>query len=400
MIRRLRGTVRDERGVALPLALLGLVSISLLVTAALVNSSTEVAISQAHRDAARALYVAEGGLQSYVAEFGPTLQVAAGRPTFEYRPPSGSAGERVNVTVAGMARQVIPATRELLRVYHVTSQPVQGGGRTVAALVKQVFPPPVPLGLDIQSALTLGSDLHVNGNAYIVSGKSTACGSGGVEAARMAQGAEVTVNNPNHIKNFTGVNDYGQYVQGYAAIQNSGLSRADLAAEVLAGKTLDQLVAQLPPSKKWGPRFSPEGGPVRVFDGVVDTATALKPAEQVAVVDANGGSVELKGGRGLFIVVNGNLEMKGSAKFEGVILVEGSFWLHGNPQVVGALVSLAYDAENRIELIEENALGNGNVTVAYDRCKIQAAQDAFGQITQEDLTPTVQATLGWLEVAR
>ena len=62
-----------ERGVALPLALLGLVGVSLIVTTALLTSSTEYAISSAHQDATRALYIAEGGLQAYVAEYGSAL---------------------------------------------------------------------------------------------------------------------------------------------------------------------------------------------------------------------------------------------------------------------------------------------------------------------------------------
>src|SRR5688500_17498727 len=102
-------TVRNERGVALPLALLGLVSVSLLVTTALVTSSTELAISGAHQDATAALYTAEGGLQAYVAQNGTTLQNDAGDAAFDYTPPGG--GPRVRLSVTHMGTQSVTANR-------------------------------------------------------------------------------------------------------------------------------------------------------------------------------------------------------------------------------------------------------------------------------------------------
>jgi len=381
--------LRDESGVALPLALIGLVSVTLLVTTALITSSTELAISNAHQGATESLYTAEGGVQAYVAEAGTLLSQVAGRPPFEYTP---SGAEPVRISVIHLGNRMAEDS-SLLRLFSVQATSVSGVGRTVAAVVTQVLPPPVPLQTNITSALTLGGNLDVDGNAFTVSGESKdpSCGEG-VEAVRMSNQSTIDVK-PQHVDNFVGVDDAGNYVEGYAAIDKTELTRAELALDVMGGMTLQQLIALVPPQNRWGPRFSPPGGPVREFSGYVTES------EGVAVVDGDGGTVRLEGGKGLLIIVNGNLEMAGNATFEGIIIVEGSFWLHGTPQVTGALISLSIDAENLIELDEEAGL-SGNVTIQYDRCQINEAAQRFGELTQQSLTPTVGATYGWQEVTR
>ena len=63
----LAATPLGRRGIALPVALLGLVAVSLMVTTVLLTSSTESAVGAAHVDAARSLYTAEQGLNTFVS---------------------------------------------------------------------------------------------------------------------------------------------------------------------------------------------------------------------------------------------------------------------------------------------------------------------------------------------
>ena len=387
--------LKDESGVALPLALIGLVAITLLVSTALITSSTELAISSAHQGATESLYVAEGGVQAYVAEQGIGLASVAGAGAFSYAP-AGGAGGTVDISVVHLGNRLL-ADSSLLRLYTVQATPTTGAGRTVAAIVSQLLPPPVPLETNITSALTLGGNLDVDGNAFWVSGRSqnSSCGPG-VEAVRMSDESDIDVNNTSHMNNFVGVDDTGANVSGYAAIDQSALTRAQLAVDVMGGLTLDQIIARIPPGNRWGPEFSPPAGPVREFDGHV---SAGPPDNGIAVVDGDGGTVELLGGAGVLIIVNGNLEMQGNARFDGIIITEGSFWLHGRPQVNGALISLSIDAQNLIEL-DELAELDGNITIQYDRCRINEASSKFGQMTQESLTPTVRSTHAWQEVVR
>lgn len=384
--------LRDERGVALPLALLGLVSVSLLVTTALVTSSTELAISGAHQDATAALYTAEGGLQAYVAQNGTTLQNDAGGGEFDYSPPGG--GPEVSLSVTHLGTQTVPGN-SIVRLYAVTAQPAAGSGRTLSAMVTQVIPPPVPLSTNITSALTVGGNIDVNGNSFDISGRSLdpSCG-GGVEAVRAAAGAEIMVNNESHISGFIGTNDAGASVTGRSAIVQTTMTREELALDVLSGATLDELIASIPDTHKWGPAFTPAGQPTRVFDGDVSAT------EKVAVVDANGGTVLLRSGSGVVIVLNGRVEMSGLTDFSGIVIAEQSFWLHGSVEFSGALISLSYDATSQIELNDDDQEVDGSVDVQYDRCAINNAASGWGQLTQQTLTPVMQPTVSWLEVVR
>ena len=162
-IPRLQG---DERGVALPLALVGLVAVTLLVSTALVTSTIELAISSAHQAATESLYLAEGGLEAFVAARGTVLHEIAGTGSIDFSPPGGAP---VQITVVHLGnRQTADSTS--LRLFSVRSTPAQGG-RSVAAQVTQMLVPPRPLALDITSALMAGGHLDVAGTDARVNGR-------------------------------------------------------------------------------------------------------------------------------------------------------------------------------------------------------------------------------------
>lgn len=387
---------RDRRGIALPLALVGLLAVSLLVTTAVVTSSTEAAISAAHQDATQSLYAADGGLQAWVAANG--VAALPGDPAVLYTPPGGGQNDRVLITPVHVMDRPL-GSGALLRIFAVSARSQAGGSREVVAMMRQIFPPGTPFAINAKSAVTLGGNLDVRGNAFTVNGRVQAgdtCATGGVQAVHHADSSKITVNNTNHWENFLGTNEQGQATQGSGALSNSGKSRDALMREVLGlepGQTLDDIVARVPPEKKWGPRFSPPNGPVRVFDGSVD------PGEKVAVVDGNSGFVDVTGVEGLLIIVNGNLRMRGNSGFKGIIIVEGNFDLAGTPTVTGALISLDKHNDNIINL-DESAIGAGHITVQYNACMIKTAEQAFADIAINDQPPTVGATLAWMEVVR
>ena len=385
LMRRLR----DERGVALPLALVALVAVTLLVSTALVTSSTELAISSAHQDAAESLYVSEGGLEAYVAEQGVAIASIAGMGPVDYTPAGGSP---VRISVVHLGDREV-SDSSLVRLFSVRASPA-AGGRTIAALVTQVLAPPTPLRTNITAALTIAGDLDVAGSAFQVSGRleNPSCG-GGAAALRLAQGSHLRVSDENSMSGFVGVDGEGDGVTGEAAVERSDISRTELALDALGGKTLEQLIEAVPPSHRWGKRFAPSEGSVRPFSGYVTEA------EGVAVVDGDGGLVLLQGGTGMLIIVNGDLQMDGDAQFNGVIIVEGSFRLHGQAQVNGALIVLATAAESSGEAAEVAEVGGG-ATVQYDRCEVDSAAEKFGEIAAESMTPEVRSTYGWQEVVR
>jgi hypothetical protein len=393
---KLLEVLSDRRGIALPLALIGLVAVSLMVTTALVTGSTEAAISTAHQDATQSLYTAEGGLNAYTAQNGVAL--APGTATTRYLPPGAGARDSVVITTTHLGDRALGGG-SILRMFSIGSRSIANGSREVVAMMRQVFPPGVPFQTNVQSAVTLSGDLSVKGNAFTVNGRVQAgdtCATGGVAAVHHADSSKIEVNHKNHWDNFLGTDSLGNNTEGEDALKNSNTSKDKLIQDVLGledGMTLEDLIARVPADKKWGPRFSPVGGPVRTFNGTVSST------DKVAVVDANGGYVDLYGVEGLLIIVNGHLRMRGNSSFNGIIIVEGHFDLAGTPTVRGALISMDDASKNIIDL-DASAIGAGHITVQYDACMIRAAENNFASIASSGVAPSIQTTLSWMEVVR
>ncbi|HET6231023.1 MAG TPA: hypothetical protein VFE05_13200 [Longimicrobiaceae bacterium] len=393
--RTLLRPVLDRHGVALPLALLGLVAMTLLVTTMMMTTSTEAAVSSAGAGAAQSLYDAESGLQAYIAQ---NQAVALTPLTTDFTIPGTGRQTRIVVT---QLMERLNADNSSMTVTAITSTPLRTNptrlsGRPVVSMVTQTFPPPI--NLNIKSSVTMGGDLDVQGNAFTVNGASTACGNGsaGVQAVTGATGSQVSANG-NGISNFTGVDSLGHATTGNAAIAQSGLSKQQLELMALGGKTLPQLIAALPARDKYGPAYA-VNGVTRTFPGTVGPPST---PDSVAVVDANGGTVSLLGGGGMLIITNGNLSMQGNATFNGIILVDGNFELGGTPRVNGAIISLSVTGQNRIALTDggDNSDIHGNVTVQFNRCMTNAAQRAFTNAATGNPTTTTQS-YGWFEVVR
>lgn len=404
--RRVKSLRLDERGVALPLALMGLVVVTLLVTAALLSSSTEMATSQARTDGSQGLYRAEAAVDRYlsaVALAGARLQDSTGVRTYTLADGDPATTDpRIRLTNTTLS-VVTAANGAVTRTFSVLSEPLRGEvarGRAVVAMVTQNTPPPMPFATNVKSAIALGGDLDVNGNAFTISGRlqtSDTCASRGVDAVEKTSDSDITANNINHMRNFIGVDAAGNATSGTSAIRTvAGVSREQLAYAALGlqpGQTLDDLIAALPASKKFGPRF---GSPVSAFDGRVDWQ------DKVAVVDANGGAVELLGDSGVVIIVNGHVRMRGSTSFKGIIIVEGNFDLAGTPTVNGAIISLGIreTPTGNIINLDSNAIGNGHVTVQFNKCSIKAAERAFRNASADGAIPTTLTPFAWFEVVR
>lgn len=406
IIRRVKSGRLDERGVALPLALMGLVVVSLLVTAALLSSSTELATSQARTDGAQGLYQAEAAVDRYlssVAGAGARLQDSTGVRTYTLADSdSRTVDPRVQLTTTTLSA-VTAANGTVTRRFSILSEPMRGNtarGRAVVAMVTQATPPPIPFNTNIKSAIALGGDLDVNGNAFTISGRQTSadtCATRGVDAVQRTSDSDITANNANHMRNFVGENALGVDTESWAAITTVlGKTRQQLAYDALGlapGQTLDDLIDAIPASKKFGPRF---GTPVSAFDGRVDWT------DKVAVIDGNGGAVSLQGDSGVVIVVNGHVQMRGNASFKGIIIVEGNFDLAGTPRVNGAIISMGVreTATGNIINLDSNAVGSGHVTVQYNKCAIMAAERALRSATSDSGTPSTLAPFAWFEVVR
>ena len=401
--------LRDRSGVALPLALLGLVLVTLMVTAALLTSTTEAALSNANLDATRALYAAEGAVQSYVAEQGAGLASVTNR---RWQVPGTTDSALVNVV--RIARIPGDATLNPPRGptdrYAVWAQPLSRGraGRGVVAMVTlpSAF---TNMNLNVNAGATVGSDLNVGGNSKVVD-RSTACtDTTGSAAVTHEAGTSVSTSGSGTIS---------------GAVVESQHSGAAFVSAILNGYTLRQYaeLAEI----KFGPLL--KAGDFPTSARVRSDASNVKlrwgcptgmgagcktqfPEDTLkfpsVAIDAKGGTVDVQGdyGQGILMVLNGNLRITGNFLYKGILIVEGFTEITGtggqtSSKIEGALISLG-EGTSQQSKIDESAT-QGNAVVSYNRCMVQTAQQAYVQ--QQMASPTFQQpsqpTFAWFEIVR
>lgn len=404
MIARLRG----RRGVALPLALTGLVVVSLLVTTALLTGTTESAISSAQANGTRSLYDAESAVQNYLSTVMGTGQgLAVGERTVQLV--DGTNRRNVRVTTALLEnRTPTPDTRVLTA--SLLAEPLGPGGnptgRAVVAMVRQEASY-ATMGLNVNEGAVVGSDLTVGGHSKVID-KSTQCADTvGAGAVLHADGTTVRE---------SGSGD----IQG--AVRESQHAGQAFVNHVLAGRTLPQF-AQLA-DIQFGAMFDkpvfPQNAHPKFDNGeaslrwgcptgmgidcsTAGTATAYYP---VIAIDAGGGAVDLQGehGQGILIVLNGSLKITGNFRFKGIMLIDGYIDMSGTggqtgSKIEGAVVAFGNNTNQRSRVDESETLGNA--VISYNRCEVNAAQEAYNRRARENPVyspPT--ATFAWYEVVR
>jgi hypothetical protein len=374
---------RDRRGIALPFALIGLVAVSILITSVLLTSSTEFAISAAHRDAATSLYAADGAMQDFVASRvgGEFIVLAAG----ENESMTGSDGRNYTVSVARLAwRESNPGgVMQASETFSLLTEPDNGRGRSLVAFVSttRAFD---PVALNINAGTTSGGTITISGTA-MVSG-----GAGSTAYCEEAEDADYAV----QVTKGSKINVQGAgKVEG--AQDSTSIAKADLADLILQGKTLEEL-AEYAEVKfgmtRWeqadwsGARVSGTNTNMRLNWGCPDAimdprcvAGALIDRHVVVAIDARGGKVTLNGdhGQGMLIILNGDLEIQGNFVYKGIILVERDIQIRGGSgqnetKIEGAVVAFGDNSE-----VADNV--TGTATIMFNRCAIIEAQAALNE---------------------
>lgn len=401
------GKLRDRSGVALPLALLGLVAITVMVTAVLLTSTTEAAMSSANLDATRTLYSAESAVQSYVSMQGAGLTSVT---DLDWTIPGTDEQARINaVRVARVPGDVdAPTPYGPTDKYAVSAQPLVNGrpGRGVVAMVT------LPSGftnmnLNVNAGATVGSDLNVGGNSKVVDRSAACADSAGSAAVVHEDGTSVSTSGSGTIS---------------GAVQESSLSGHAFVDWVLNGKSLREFaeVSEI----KFGPYLNADpfpssakaqwnstdprmrwGCPVRV--GIDCSSAGADTLKYPSVaIDAAGQTIDLQGdhGQGILIVFNGNLKITGNFLYKGIIIVEGFTEISGTggkttSKIEGALVALGENTDQQSKI--DDSATKGNAVISYNRCEVEAAQDAFNQNQLQNPTfRAPQASFAWHELIR
>ncbi len=401
--------MRDRRGVALPLALVGLVAVSLLVTTALLTSSTESAISAAQTNSTRSLYDAESGLQLFLQQ--NIAAAAAGlQPGVTQVTVDSASGRQVQLTTAVLHDRVNEAGDGVVRTVSLLAEPLQGGrplGRAVIAMVRQagLF---TNMSLNVNEGAVVGSDLEVGGNSKVIDNSTLCSDTVGAGAVKHAEGTTVRETGSGDIQGE--VTESANRGQAFVEeILGEGKPRRDFAelGEIQFGDMFENK-PDFPndaraewdaedPSMRWG-------CPTRM--GVTCPPEADTTYYPIIAIDAGGGAIDLQGdhGQGILIVVNGNLKITGNFLFKGLLLIEGYIDMSGTggqtgSKIEGAVVAFGEGTDQRSR-VDESA-SSGNAVISYNRCAVNDAQESFNRRSRQ--FPRYQApssTFAWYEVVR
>ena len=415
---------RNSQGVALPVALLALVAVSIIVTSVLLSSVTEVSLSAAHKDATRGLFRAEGAIEAYVAQNQLALDTVTNR---RYLPPGSSTQDSVLITVSRLASVRNPDSRfsgDTLNndtTFSIASTPIRGG-RQVVAMIDKVFR---AVNMTVEGGLISGDTVRLAGNTTVSDGSDSPLGADGNAICADTVGGKAIQTSPGATVGTSGnVTVVGEQ-------EETPVARTDLV-QSLFGTDLQSLIQRADikfaagqfgqdpitsdPQTKWPkvankstPQNTPYnwGCPADIYlkddkNPSLGTACIIDGDEThrpIVAIDAGGGTVtaNLSHGQGMLIIYNGNLKVAGNFTYKGVVLVEGNFDIFATgggasaPKIEGAVIGVGAGSK-----IDNDVAGSP--TIRYNRCAINLLRQQWEET--KVFRRMGDRTYGWSEIVR
>lgn len=399
----------DRRGVALPMALFGLVAISILVTAALLTSTTDSAIAGAQRDAALEMYQAEGAVQAYVARMGASIDT--GRVSFVA--PGTEIPYAINVSRMSLSRA--PGTDNGLATYALRGERASGGRSLVAMLRVPVR----YLNVRVNAGASFGTDATISGSIDIKASSNLCSMAGADDAVTHAQGTRLEIRG----QAATNIGSDTSTFNGSAAAMRdtimNGIRLQDLARSAnirfrQASSNSDSVFNGRPQFNHTNQRYR-WGCPREMTTecGGAGNANNYFPMVVIDARRADGGlghvTIEGNHGQGMLIVLGGNLTIRGNFVFKGIIMVEGATDIHGGgsggAKIEGALVGLGTvnicnvsSADCTSQAVNEDSDLASGAVIQFNRCAITEVQNFLN--TRPVQQALREPTFAWFEVVR
>lgn len=400
----------DRRGVALPLALLGLVLISILVTAALLSSSTTFAMSNAQKDGTTGLYASDAALEAYVAAraaAGGADALHPGDDSFDF----GNLAWKMRVSRLARIKSPHPTNNELNRLtetYSIIAMPDDDHGRRVGALYT-VTRDYNRFNTNINSGASVSADrIKLPGKSATLSGIDTSsCRTGNVAGLTLAAGVDANQVNEGQVE---------------GGIVQTSVSKSNFATYLLDGMSPEQFAnlatikwGQFPGAKTGTYTFDTNGIDYTRDSGLnwgcpagVDVRCATDPDRDfspvVAVRPPPGTQAQFKGnGQGVLIVL-GDARFNAGFVFKGIVVVVGELTVNGGTNVYGAMVALGdvtLENQTYADRQGEEVTFNGQSLVKFDRCQLNNAIEAVNNsMSRTAAQQFVGSTYAWFEVVR
>lgn len=364
--------IRNERGIALVVAIVALVVIGAIVAGTFFISSMEQKTAENTVATALAQQAAEAGLQKTMANWQPAYNTLATNAATALARDSVYGGTYFDVTVSRMSPNF----------FLVRSVGTFGGStQTLAAVLRFIQANP-----DVGGAVTAHGNVQIGGNAT-VTGANTAppnwsCSAAADKAGVRTDGTVTTngnsftlTGNPPKIENDPTVTD--------ATFQTPFQQLRRMATLTLAGGTYNGIAPTTTGSPatcnkantlNWGEPWRPPTG------GTVVQCTSYAPII-LFTSDAH-----LSGGRGQgVLLVDGDLQLSGNFEFTGLVITTGQVRTTGTGnKISGAVMAQAVNLGDQTSFL-------GNPTVAYSRC-------ALDWVLQQAAVAKPVAGRGWTQM--
>lgn len=361
-------TLKNRRGAALMTAILAVAIITVAIAAGLSLVSAERRTVTDQQLQARALGIAQQGLDAYLRHPENTAFRPGGRVT--HTPPYDNDTAWIPVNVATGDTAIIvprlyrrPSATTGDTMYVISSLGRQGlrtikgtpaPSRTVAEVVTWTG-----AYVPIKAGWMSLSGIQKNGSSGTLSGvdaSSTPCLPGGDMA-----GVTVPTTLPDGSAGYTTTGS-GNALSGSPPLDSMSIGATPTAAADSIAKTgIDwaRWSQGLDLPNVW--RTSDHGG---AFPSFADPS-------YYPVVYVNGDVPDLPNGRGL-LVISGSLTMNGYTTWDGIVLVGGGVTANGNDNVEGAVLSGLNLMINPTP-IGAASLGNGTKIIQYNSCEVKKA---------------------------
>jgi len=400
----MRHVLKNERGIALAIAIVALVVVGALIAGALFAATQEQRVSENVRRVMAAFGVAEEGVYDIIRDWDKnSAAYAALYPFPAYSPATSSVviDTKPSASKTGSYSGTLFKLNDQLYLVDVTAQDnmsfagrIRGGGASQRlGLLVRIKPLTLgtPAALTSGGANVLSGNAKINGNDQIPTGW-TGCGPTDSAAAgvRTQMNNTVTINghptpgsspvlgSPAVLKDPTladssfsvfGDKTYAQ-LANQATITMSAQDFSTTIAPSLSGGTCNTNVRT-----NWGSPSNPAGPCGQYFPIIHITGTSAAISGQE--------------GQGV-LLVDGSLDVQGGFQFYGVVIIKGKLRTSGgggNPAHFWGTMMV----QDSVALADTTNTITGNANILYSKCAILKALDKTG-------VGTMLRSRGWIQL--
>jgi len=397
----MKHVLKNERGMALAIAIVALVVVGALIAGALFSGTQEQRVAENVRRAQASFGVAEEGVYDIIRNWSDPNTKATYGGLYPYPPvaPSKSTwtiDKKTAASKTGSYNGTLTKLSDALYLIDMTGQDsmslagrIRGGGASQRmGLITRIR----PLAVNIQAAVTSGGTNFVAGNVTIAGNDSVPTGWTGCPSkdstkagVRMQVGDSITKTGSAKITGTPPV------------IHDPTLK--DSAFSVYGDVTYTQLAATATVTLP-GQNFGNGIGPV-VTNGTCDltvltnwgspTTPAGPCGNYFPIIHITGPAVSINGqeGQGI-LLVDGSLSVQGGFQFYGITIVKGSVKTSGGggspAHFWGALI-----AQDTVQFADTVNNFTGGATMLYSKCAILKALNKTG-------TGSMLRSRGWVQL--